>query len=483
MPAAIKYPREIKVGSAVVKIYRLTHKSRGTIYQLAWRNADGKRMTPQFAVEADAEKEARLQASKLSKGYVDATELTASDRDELVAIRKLCNGTPALAAIKEWAEARVITGGQVLAAAQMFAVKNAKGFKPILADECVDKFIAAKNEAGTDADRTYKSKLKPIKTSFAGRELHTISTAEWQQYLRQWKDDGVTHNDFRKRAISMCTWAQKQGYLPRGVDLEIALTEKLEEADPEVGIITPDTYGRLLSYIHQHHPHHLAALVLAGLAIRSDEIHGKREDGREKRQLWEDVHFEEMLVTVTNAKKNTPSWRTVQMTPAAAAWLKLCPEPHQGPVCDKGAIERIREIGINAGLKLPDNCFRHSAISYQVVSTGDKQKVATWAGTSIERIDRNYRRPVFAENGERVDFERPKPLTKTHAAAWFEMSPEKAAALPDQLPPPATDMGEIGRLGGLVKSEAKTLAVTANAEKARAAKLSSVAAPPTNPVV
>jgi integrase len=431
MPAAIRYPREIRVGSAVVKIYRVPHPKSGYLFQVVWRAAGGKRMKPQFADPEEAEKEARLQASKLASGRVEVDGMTAHDRDELLAVRRACSGTPILTAIREWVEAHEITGGRVLVAARAFAAANGAGFTPILAPTCVEKFIAAKNAAGTDGDRVYASKLKPIKTAFAGRELHSISTAEWQAYLRQWTD-GVTHNDFRKRALSMCLWAQKQGYLPRGVELELAQTEKMAENSPEVGLILPATFGRLLWHLHQNHPIYLAALVLAGFCgIRSDEIHGKRKDGREKRQLWADVHLHdpEPLVTLTNAKENTPAWRTVPLTEAAVEWLELCPS-HEGPVSEQGAMEHVRKIGIAAGLHLPENCFRHSYVSFQVALTGNKSQVATWAGNSVALIDKHYRRPVFAETGEHVDIGRLRPITKKIAAEWFAMTPARAAELP-----------------------------------------------------
>ena len=155
-------------------------------------------------------------------------------------------------------------------------------------------------------------------------------------------------------------------------------------------------------------PDYLAAAVVAGfLGVRADEIHGKRKDDREKRQVWEDIHTEadEPLLTVTNAKENTPAWRTVPICSAAVEWLNLCPAPHEGSICSAAAMERVRKIGLTAKRKLPENCFRNSYISYQVVLTGNKHQVSTWAGNSVKEIDRRYRRPVFAETGQAMDTE------------------------------------------------------------------------------
>ncbi len=462
------YPRSIVVGSATVKLYRVNHahSASGYLYTVVWYEAN-KRKYRQFADEAEGEKEARLIGSKVAGGHVEAAGLTSKDRDELLALRALARGgVPVMTAMAEWAKAWELTGGRVLDACSAFAAANgSKGFTAILAPAAVTAFKKAMTAQGTDAERVYGSKLSRVETHFVGRDLHAISTAEWQQYLAYWTD-GVSHNDIRKRTITLCRWAQRQGYISRGVELEISRTDKKKEKEPEVGIIKPDTFGQLLHYLRTYHPHYLAAAVIAGFTgVRSDEIHGKRDDHREKRQLWSDIHFDEKepLLVVSNVKENTPSWRTLPLCGTAVEWLKLCTN-RDGYVCDKAAMERVREIGINAGLKLPDNCFRHSYISYQVIRTGNKHQVAAGAGTSVERIDKNYRRPIFAETGEVIDVVVTKPITKDIANGWFEMTPEAAAALPHlQQKTPA----ENGRLGGLVKSEAKTRAASLSAGKAR----------------
>ena len=223
----------------------------------------------------------------------------------------------------------------------------------------------------------------------------------------------MTRNDSRKRAVALCRWAQRIGHLPKHITLEIEETERAVEKKTQIGIITPATYGQLLRFFHENHPEYLAALVLAGFCgIRSDEIHGKRED-RAKRQTWDDVHCDRQFVQVTIAKTNTPAWRIVPLCQNAVAWLQLCPS-RKGAVCVAGAMERVRSLAIGAGFSLPDNCFRHSFISYRIAVTANKPEVATEAGNSVGEIDRRYRVPLPKDQGE----------------AWFAMSPAKAAKLP-----------------------------------------------------
>lgn len=438
MPKKPEFPKAIKVGNVTVKIYRLKHAQAkgGFVYQVNYRDATGVVKKPQFTDPAEAEEEARLQAQKLVSGEVEMAGWTKADRDELLALRRLAGDVPALSAMQEWVRARTITDGAVIAAAEAWAARNARAFTPITASACVDAFIAAMDAAGKEGTLTYSAKLRPIKEVFGDRPLHTITTADWTTYLARWTN-GVTRNDHRKRAVTMCRWARSSNHLPRHAELEIAGTLLAREADPEIGTITAETFGQLLVYLHNHHRHHLAAAVVAGFAgLRTAEVHGKKSDEREVRQLWSDIHEkpiqigdreEPPFLQVTNAKTNTAQWRHVPLCPAALAWLKLCPLPHSGPICQRGAIERVRDIGIHAGLTLPENCFRHSYITYQIAVTGNKPQVAEWAGTSVGKINRHYRRPV------------PRVL----GLAWFELTPERAALLPRLREPDSAPAQEV----------------------------------------
>jgi hypothetical protein len=413
MPKKSEYPKVIKAGSVAVRIYRVKHKTtlNGWAYTLAWTSG-GRRRLQQFASEAEASEEGRVKAAQLAEGRVEAADMTRSDRDDLQAARDISGSVPFLAALEEWRRARDLTQGQLIPAAEAWAVRNVTKFTRIKVDAAIDAFIAAKERAGKQGERTYSAKLRPLKDSFKDRFLDTIGAAEFTAYLEQYQD-GVTRNDFRKRAVALCRWAQRLGHLPKHVTLEIEETERAVEKRTQIGIITPATYGQLLRYFLQNHPEHLAALILAGFCgVRADEIHGKRSD-RTKRQTWEDIHLDRRFVQVTVAKTNTPSWRIVPLCNAAVEWLQRCPD-RGGAVCEPGAMERVRALSIAAGFPLPENCFRHSFISYRIAATANKPQVATEAGNSVSEIDRRYRVPLPKDQGEE----------------WFRMSPAKADKLP-----------------------------------------------------
>lgn len=407
-----EWPRTIKVGSAVVKIYCSKHPKTksGLIYTVAFVGLDGKRRLPQFTDPDDAIAEAKSKAEAIAKGRPELTNLSRHDLDELIELRSIANsgGTPAVTAMREWLKAREVSNGHVVAAAHAWAARNPSGEVAAASlATVVDEFIAAKEAAKIQGEQTYRRKFSPLVEFFKDRDIGTITGGELQAFLATFHD-AVTRNDRRSRLVTLWKWAQKTGRLARGVQLEVEFTDKARETVREIGIISATTWAKLLRLVHAEAPQHLAALVLAGFCgIRCDEIHGKRHD-RAQRQAWEDVFIDRGFVRVTNAKQNTAAWRHVPLCPAAVAWLRLCTEEKAGFVCEPIAVEKVRRLGQEKGLKLPPNCFRHSFISCRVAALdGNKPQVATEAGNSVAKIDRRYR----------------VPLTKEEGQAWFEVLP------------------------------------------------------------
>src|SRR5688572_18180320 len=100
-----RFPLVIKRGSCSVRIYR-DRKPTGTYYRVAY-HIGGKRERLNFADLAKAKLEAEAQASKLSRGEVDAMQITGKDRlvygRAVEAVRE--TGVPLDAAALEYSEA------------------------------------------------------------------------------------------------------------------------------------------------------------------------------------------------------------------------------------------------------------------------------------------------------------------------------------------------------------------------------------------
>lgn len=91
-----------------------------------------------------------------------------------------------------------------------------------------------------------------------------------------------------------------------------------------------------------------------------------------------------------------------------------------------------------------------------MLATENRADVADWAGTSPKEIDRHYKRPIIDETGDHHELiEANMPVTKKLVRAWFFTYPADAEDLPRIKEKSPADNG---RLGGMVRSAAKSAA-------------------------
>ena len=410
------WPRTVRVGSAMVRVYRNAQKretKKGKAktywsYVIAWHGPNGRQREKCVDLAAALER-ARTKAAQLSAGKVEAASMTSSDRDELGSARELAGTVPVLAALQEWAKARALTGANIIPACEAWAARNSTKFERITVAQAISRFTKAKEKAGVDVTCSYNKILPTLEKHSGAEMLDALSARRLQAWLDSRYPHPVSRNTARKRIVALWRWARKQGYLPREVLTEAEQTEFAQEESAKIGIINAETFRELLNLIADKHPEYLAPLVVAGFCgLRRSEVH---------EQVWADVELERGFVRVTKAKRNTPSRRIVPLSPAAVEWLMLCPE-HKGPLCFNMAIDRIRSIARDAKdaagkpvfTAIPDNAFRHARISHRVAATGDVQTTALESGNSPAIIFRHYR----------------ELFTKAEGEAWFEIRPQLA---------------------------------------------------------
>src|SRR5438874_9034043 len=145
----VRFPIVVKRGSCAVKIYQ-ERKPTGTYYRVCY-HIGGKRERLNFSDLDKAKLEAEAQASKLSRGDVDAMQITGKDRlvygRALEAVRE--TGVSLDAAALEYGEAQKhLDGVSIIAAAKFYARHHGKGIKRKLLLEAVDEMIAAKKASG-----------------------------------------------------------------------------------------------------------------------------------------------------------------------------------------------------------------------------------------------------------------------------------------------------------------------------------------------
>ena len=125
-----RFPIVVKRGSSVVKIYR-DRKPTGTYYRVAY-HIGGKRHRLHFNDLEKATSEAEAKASQLSRGDVDAAQLTGRDRlvygRALDAVKEFTLPLDAVAI--EYSEAKKLLDGVPLVdAARFYARHHGHGIK------------------------------------------------------------------------------------------------------------------------------------------------------------------------------------------------------------------------------------------------------------------------------------------------------------------------------------------------------------------
>jgi integrase len=398
-----RFPVSIRRGSVVTRVYRLSRGDGREVFTAAW-NAGGRRLTRQFSSYAEAHAEASLKADQLAAGKVTAAaQFHGDDAAALVEARSLCGGTPLVSALKEWARARDLTGGNVIAAAETWKARNTAKIARVKVPEVVAEFCRAKTKAGFNVADDHSSIFDSIKADFAEQFIDSVSAHALDVWLAK-RENPVSRNTYRKRIVSVWRWAQKRGYLPRDVRTEAEQTERAREEAPEIGIINAATWAKFLELVRAKAPADLAVAVVAGFCgLRRAEIHG---------QVWEDIDLAEKFLRVTKAKRGTPARRLVPLCDAAIEWLMLCGD-RTGPICEGVGLDRVRKLAREASpvIELPENCFRHAFISHRVAQTGNIPEVSIEAGNSPQVVVRHYRELV----------------TKYEGQAWFAIHPESAA--------------------------------------------------------
>src|SRR5260370_18304794 len=140
-----RFPIVVKRGSCAVKIYR-DRKPTGTYYRVAY-HIGGKRHRLHHNDLAKAIDEAEAKAAQLSRGDIDAVQLTGRDRlvygRALEAIRE--HGLPLDAAALEYSEARKLLDGVPLVdAARFYSRHHGRGIKRKSSPDAVDAIIPPK---------------------------------------------------------------------------------------------------------------------------------------------------------------------------------------------------------------------------------------------------------------------------------------------------------------------------------------------------
>jgi integrase len=398
----IRFPIVVKRGSCAVKIYR-DRKSTGTYYRVAY-HIGGKRHRLHHNDLEKAIVEAEAKAAQLSRGDIDAVQLTGRDRlvygRALEAIRE--HALPLDAAALEYSEARKLLDGVPLVdAVRFYSRHHGRGIKRKSVADAVEAMIAAKTAKGLSqvylADLRYR--LGVFKEAFHC-DVGALVPDDVAAFFELLRLSPRSYNNFLRAVRTFLTFAQNHGWLSKEIDL-LARVEKRSETRAPVEIFTPSQLTALLKNASREIAPCFALAAFAGL--RAEEI---------LRLDWADVEWRPGFIEVAAHKAKTATRRIVPISENLARWLAIAPRNAERVWRHSKAyfFEAMRNTASDAKIKWKQNALRHSFISYRLAEIQDVNRVALEAGTSPQMIFRHYR----------------ELATPEQAATWFAIVPQAA---------------------------------------------------------
>ena len=394
-----RFPIVVKRGSSVVKIYR-DRKPTGMYYRVAY-HIGGKRHRLHFNDLEKATSEAEAKASQLSRGDMDAMQLSGKDRlvygRAVEAVRE--HGVPLDAAALEYSEARKILDGVGLVdAARFYARHYGRDVKRKAVTDAVQEMIEAKKIGGVSD--VYLNDLRYRLGMFADSfqcDLVSLTPDDMESFFDRIKLSARSFNNFLSALKTFCRFAQDRGWLSKEVDLLSSVKRRKGKSTP-VEILTPQEMAALMEHATPEIATCFALGAFAGL--RSEEI---------LRLEWADVTRRPGFIEVAANKAKTAARRLVPIADNLARWL--WPLRSDGLLWQntKAMFHKTRlRVAAEAKVKWKQNVLRHSFISYRLAEIQDVNRVSLEAGNSPAMIFRHYR----------------ELTTPEQARTWFAIQPE-----------------------------------------------------------
>ena len=383
-----KFPKVVKVGSAVVRIYRgkVKMKRRSyTAFTVAYYQ-NGKRQRSVFGNFDDARKAAQEIALKIAHGRVNVEELTGADRESYIAALNLLLplGVPLHSAVEGYVAARE---------------REQKPTAAKRVEELVDELLTIKKRDGLSLRyiQSLRSHLRRFASSFL-TGIGSITSKMIEEWLVGLSVGPRARNNIRMSIVTLFEFARRHGYLPKHQHTEAEDVPRAKERGGEIGILRPKELTKLLTKTDEEATLYLALGAFTGL--RAAEL---------SRLEWHDINFERGHITVGRDKAKTATRRLVPIQPNLMQWLAPCRGMTGRVFVSEHAADRTIAFA-KKHLKWPNNVLRHSYATYRLAATQDAAKVALEMGNSPTMLFTNYRE-----------------LADEHdAQAWFSIAPKRA---------------------------------------------------------
>jgi integrase len=256
-------------------------------------------------------------------------------------------------------------------------------------EEAIRQLLESKKASGRSASylRVLELNLRKLSEHFKGRMISTITATDVDRFLAGLSVAPYTRNTIRQHVVTLWSFAMRAKFTQENVATG---TERAKAIDEAPGILKPEQVAPLLT----ESDNDLLAFHALGLfaGLRVSEL---------KSLDWRDVDLSGGFVHVGARISKTRSRRLVPILENLHAWLQPIAKP-SGPIVGPNLRKRHVAARLRAGIKnWPDNCMRHSFVSYRLAATGNAAQVALESGHDQAILFRHYRELVRPKDAER----------------------------------------------------------------------------------
>ncbi|MFH1969823.1 MAG: tyrosine-type recombinase/integrase [Verrucomicrobiota bacterium] len=362
--------------------YRWQDKSgavrKGANFQINCTLLNGTRYQRSFKDRKDAEADAaRLRderAVELKNRTVSLNHLSDAERIDVLEARRILDGK-----------------ANLLQSAAFYIEHNILPTGPVLTvNEAIKRYMQQSKEDGL-RDRSIQDlcgRLQKFADTFGKKAVTSISRSDADEWLRGLKKrrhkpySPLSRQHFKVIVSGLFNWMIEKEYAKVNPFAPLSTSrrgKKLLRDSVLPGILTPDQVKKLLITAQTEIPGMLAPLALSFFAgLRTSEL----------RQLrWEDINFENGLITVRPEVAKRRRARHVEMEPNLIQWLLTC-RHESGIIVPGGQGYRIQldRVRLKAGFErkhfsdYPKNAGRHTYATMALQKYQSANKVALMLG-------------------------------------------------------------------------------------------------------
>jgi len=344
-------------------------------------------------------------------------------------------------------------GHSLLDAARHFTSHLAATTRGILLSDALQRLLKDREHPRYSPvyQKSLKHRLTPFVDAFPPEKTTTQVTPSdveaFLERLQQLKRSAGTLESYRKDIFTLFSFVKERGHCSENPAKRL----KKDEIEYRIEILKPEQCERLLVACDEATLPSIAIGMFCGL--RSSEI---------ARLDWSKVDLtESRIVLDTAVARKTRSRRVVPIPEACKEWLapyakatgavqpnsfrnrRDCVRVRAGfaPSFNQREFEELQTLLTEAkkrGVKLqpwPQNCLRHTAISYALAASGDESKVASWAGNSPAMIKKHYDAQALPSSAKAFYLIVPKKSPQRIRAKPAKTKSAKAAPRPARKTP------------------------------------------------